>query len=428
MNRSIHLPSRLVALNLRIEWARGLWMSAAAILACALMLPLPVFGKDAAQVSEHPIQALGKSKVARASAVLSGTPSGVPLYDHGDPTPEEQVMLELINRARMNPVAEAVRFGIELNEGITNDPVSPNPKQPLAFNPHLLQAARGHSTWMLDNDVFAHVQTNGSNPGDRMASAGYSFDGSYGYGENIAWRGTTGISLAVGPTVVQEHEDLFVDEGIEDRGHRRNILAPAFREVGVGVGVGLFRQGSNDFNSVMVTQDYALSDASPGPFLLGVVYRDSNHNGAYDTGEGLSGVRIVPAGAAFQAVSSTSGGYAIPITGLSGGLQVTFSGAPLTEPVTKPVSLTGENVKVDFEFNADTAPKLQFVPTSAHLVAPGQFEADVLGPVGQQVAIEVSQDLKTWMQVTQLTLGAVGAHFLDSSAGQSVRFYRAVKF
>ena len=32
-------------------------------------------------------------------------------------TPQEQLMLELINRARMDPNAEAARYGIALNEG-----------------------------------------------------------------------------------------------------------------------------------------------------------------------------------------------------------------------------------------------------------------------------------------------------------------------
>ncbi|MGI6300562.1 MAG: hypothetical protein ACOX52_05840 [Verrucomicrobiota bacterium] len=39
-------------------------------------------------------------------------------FIHGDPTHYEQLMLELVNRARANPVAEADRLGIELNEGL----------------------------------------------------------------------------------------------------------------------------------------------------------------------------------------------------------------------------------------------------------------------------------------------------------------------
>jgi hypothetical protein len=47
-------------------------------------------------------------------------------------TPEEQLMLELINRARANPVAEASRDGIDLNEGLAPGTISAAAKQPLA--------------------------------------------------------------------------------------------------------------------------------------------------------------------------------------------------------------------------------------------------------------------------------------------------------
>ena len=32
------------------------------------------------------------------------------LYSHGDPTPEEQQMLEMVNRARANPTEEGIRL------------------------------------------------------------------------------------------------------------------------------------------------------------------------------------------------------------------------------------------------------------------------------------------------------------------------------
>ncbi len=47
-------------------------------------------------------------------------------------TPQEQLMLELINRARMNPAGEAARYGIALNEGLPSNPISTAPKEVLA--------------------------------------------------------------------------------------------------------------------------------------------------------------------------------------------------------------------------------------------------------------------------------------------------------
>ena len=44
-------------------------------------------------------------------------------------------MVELINRARANPSAEAARFGIDLSEGLRNgEVITTDPKQPLAIN------------------------------------------------------------------------------------------------------------------------------------------------------------------------------------------------------------------------------------------------------------------------------------------------------
>lgn len=46
----------------------------------------------------------------------------------------EQYAIELVNRARLNPVAEAKRFGIGLNDGIADGTISNAAKQVLA--PH----------------------------------------------------------------------------------------------------------------------------------------------------------------------------------------------------------------------------------------------------------------------------------------------------
>ena len=107
------------------------------------------------------------------------------------PTDAEQYLVELVNRARANPTAEAARFGIDLNEGLAAGTISAAPKAPLAINPFLTDSARGHSRWMIDNDVFSHTGAGGTSPMQRMQAAGYVFNpSSYAAGENIAWRGT----------------------------------------------------------------------------------------------------------------------------------------------------------------------------------------------------------------------------------------------
>lgn len=45
-------------------------------------------------------------------------------FDHGNPSDYEQLMLELINRARAAPGAEAARLGIDLNQGLDPGTIS----------------------------------------------------------------------------------------------------------------------------------------------------------------------------------------------------------------------------------------------------------------------------------------------------------------
>jgi len=110
----------------------------------------------------------------------------------------EQYMLELVNRARANPAAEVVRYdgsywtgAPDLNEGLPAGTISPEPKQPLAFNPRLTDSAQRHAQWMLDTGIFDHTGSDGSSPDERMAEAGYAFDDSRTWAENIAWLGST---------------------------------------------------------------------------------------------------------------------------------------------------------------------------------------------------------------------------------------------
>jgi len=348
-------------------------------------------------------------------------------YNCGNPLAEEQYMLQLVNRARANPPAEAALFGIDLNEGLASNTISPAPKQPLAFNPQLLQSATGHSQWMINNDMFTHFETDGSDPGDRMTSAGYVFSGSWTAGENIAWRGSTGSLPPMEPTVAQEHQDLFVDTTEPGRGHRLNILDPDFREIGIGIVTGVFAAGGYNYNAVMTTQDFADSDADPGPFLLGVVYRDTNGNGFYDLGEGTSNVTVMPASGAYYAISSASGGYAIPLTGLSETLAVSFSGGPLTATFTKTVSLTGQNVALDFELNKDAVVPLVFVLGSEKFSTSGKFDVDLQGPANGVVTIQRSTNLVAWAAAGTVALVGGKAHFTDTPpAGTGRRFYRAL--
>lgn len=262
------------------------------------------------------------------------------------PTADEQLMLELLNRARANPVAEAQRFKIDLNEGLAAETISAAPKQPLAFNPFLIDAARKHSRDMLARDYFAHESPSGKMPDQRVRAAGYMPDGG---GENLAWWGTTGDLGSPTATVRKLHRDLFVDAGIDGRGHRLDILKPSFKEVGVGVISGLFTTGGRDYNALMITQDFAF--VTSNTFLTGVAYADRRvADKFYTPGEGLAGLTITAKRLSDKAVFSTttfrSGGYSLQLE--PGTYSVSASGGQLLKPmVFKNVTIGQENVKLD---------------------------------------------------------------------------------
>lgn len=271
---------------------------------------------------------------SQASSEVSATPAVIDLAKQ--PTAQEVLVVELINRARANPEAEAARYGIGLNDGITGTQITAAAKQPLAHNLLLIDAARLHSQWMLDVDIFSHTGVGGSTPGERMTAAGYSFTGSWTNGENIAWGGTTGSTINLTSYALSHHEGLF-----KSPGHRLNILEANFRELGVGQKEGRFLYDGTNYLSSMLTQNFASSGASY--YLTGVVYSDTNNNDFYDVGEGMSGVSISFNGTSYPVYST--GAYSIPVT--NGTYNLTITGDALDAAVFHTVQINNANNKVD---------------------------------------------------------------------------------
>lgn len=78
-------------------------------------------------------------------------------------------------------------------------------------------AAQRHTDDMVARDFFAHVAPEGTDPGDRIAAAGYDW---WAYGENIAAGQRTPRQVMAG--------------WMKSPGHCRNVLEPGFTELGVG--------------------------------------------------------------------------------------------------------------------------------------------------------------------------------------------------
>jgi serralysin len=258
-------------------------------------------------------------------------------------TAAEQFFLELMNRARLNPTAEATLQGIALNQGIAPGTLDTSQRQVLAVNPFINQAADGHSNWMRTNNIFSHAGSGGSNAHGRMTSEGYAFTGSWAWGENIAWIGSSG-TLNLNDAILAMHHNLF----ISTTGHRQNLLDNTFREAGVGLSsVGPYTQGATYANSITATQNFARSGSNL--FVTGVNYTDTDGNNFYSIGEGVGSrtVQLHQNGAAMLNMASTAaGGYSVATSG-TGTIEARFSGGGLIGEIGASFSMGGQNVKID---------------------------------------------------------------------------------
>lgn len=153
-------------------------------------------------------------------------------------SPIEQAMLVLINQER-------IAAGVA----------------PLQFNTTLNAAAEDHSENMLINNIFSHTGFDGSTARERMTDAGYVFSGTNASGENIAYQSERGL-LGIDDDVRDLHDGLM-----NSPGHRANILNPNFEEIGIGIEEGLFTDGGATFSAVMVTQNFALTQATGNPVI-----------------------------------------------------------------------------------------------------------------------------------------------------------------
>ena len=302
---------------------------------------------------------------------MTGLGGGLAQSQNTGPTGEVQLMLELINRARMDPPAEGIRlaastdrdiigayrfFNVDLN-ALVRDFTGYPPRPPLAMNALLRAAAFRHSDDMLANNYQGHVGTDGTDVGDRVTDTGYEWmslaENVYSYGKSIEY----------------SHAGFVVDWGVPDLGHRHSTLEydrePRYVEIGISilhtsgtqlsrakrgeefpVSPGMLQQQINNVGPLVVTIVFGRM-FNVVPILLGVVYDDRNGNQFYDVGEGLGQVNISLPALNLSVATDAAGGYAIPIP-TSGDWMVEASGGLLSGPVQKMFHIDTTNVKVDF--------------------------------------------------------------------------------
>lgn len=264
--------------------------------------------------------------------------------------------MELVNRARANPLAEGVRLGIDLTAGLTPSQISHLvPQEPLALDQSLTLAARAFSLDMSQRDFFDHVDPDGHNPTDRAQALGYA--------------GSAGENIAAGYNTI----DLVHAAWVQSVEHRINVLSlqdsfdPSFHYDQFGPGYALTNIGPF-FN--YHTEEFGVPN-SPLTFILGVVYTDADHNNFYGVGEGKAAVRIDIARVADPATivgaytTDAAGNYQIALG--AGSYIATFTDNGTGLATTRTFAITSENVELDLR-----AGDLTILPPDDHANA-GDF-------------------------------------------------------
>ena len=291
------------------------------------------------------------------------------------PTAFEQELLELLNRARLAPVAEfdaliadaaagtAVQanitdaltyFGVDL-ESFRAQLAGEEAVAALAWNGNLATAADGHSRQMIDADTQSHRLPGEASLGDRVTAAGYR-----------NWTGVSENVYAYAQDALYAHAGFFIDwgydstditgdtlrsdwrragDGIQDpAGHRIAILNGASTEVGISAL--LETDPTTEVGRWVVTQNFG-NRTDYRAQILGVVIDDADGDRFYDQGEGLAGVTLMAEGAAglFSTASWASGGYQMVLP--EGAYTVTAYGGALGGFARYDVVMGSQNLKLD---------------------------------------------------------------------------------
>ena len=255
-----------------------------------------------------------------------------------EPSPEETLIVELMNRFRANPSAEADliappgKTGGGIDWKMFRDEMKAlKPMPPIVFNLDLLDAARKHSYYMIHNGL-THDETPGkvgfygAGPADRIKLSGFKGGG---WAEN-AFAGSGGP--------LDSHNGFLVDAGAgpggmqPERGHRKNMIA-GYREVGPG--------GVPTGRGLSVTHDFGSRDVR---MAGGVVYIDANSNNFYDIGEGIGQVTISSSDGG-AVTTWKSGAYVLDLKGQK---EVTLTAVLGGEKFSRTFPGGKDNVKFDW--------------------------------------------------------------------------------
>ncbi|MBE9562212.1 MAG: hypothetical protein IMF12_05040 [Proteobacteria bacterium] len=290
--------------------------------------------------------------------IVNATPTQEWIYhktlDSQHPNGDEQAIVWLMNTARQNPTAEGIwlatssesdiasgrnYFGVD-TALLQSEFANYTPKPPAAFDVRLYNAAYNHSL-----DLIARNAQDHDGQIERVKQQGFSYQ-------------KVRVSVAAyAKSALNAHAAWNIDWGTNSsngmqssRGHRSAIMSLD----GVYSNIGIAAIPENDSNTkigpLVTTGNYTQAQTSEANhfnlFIVGTVWKDTNENARYDSGEGYGNITITPNRGNYYSVTSVSGGYAIPITEY-GQYQITFSGSSVNT-VTKTVTIENDSILLDY--------------------------------------------------------------------------------
>jgi uncharacterized protein YkwD len=166
-----------------------------------------------------PSSALAKSHHEPVKATIALGDKRAPRAHAAADCPNADAMPSADNLAQVAAAVLCLHNQVRANAGLPA----------LKLNAKLAKAALAHSADMVTQGYFDHSSPSGSTFVDRILGAGYvRKDQGWTLGENLAW-GTGDLSTPAG----------VMNAWMNSAGHKANILKRAYREVGIGVRLGV---------------------------------------------------------------------------------------------------------------------------------------------------------------------------------------------
>jgi len=268
-------------------------------------------------------------------------------------SPDELVLLELVNQARQNPAASARMAGLDPNAIIEDFPglkeIFENGLAPVNMNEKLFAAAAAHAADMLANNYYDSLALDGKTADDRIREQGYEPDQS---GEvwprEIMGTITSGVFMDIAPAdIARMLFEANLKQEFSAAEADRRILASSLREAGISFKVEAVNNGAGFYDTrYLLVADFGSGENEKNSYLTGAVFKDTDSNGLYNSGEGMEGVLINIKGAEnkLDLFTGPAGGFGLALE--PGTYQIT---AHLPdETVETEVVLAEENIGVWF--------------------------------------------------------------------------------